>query len=347
MRAIAVFMLLVLPLPAFADGKAESPADGTEAFRAGLECFREARYEEAAGHFEIAYGKLSVVGDYVLLYMSRALMESGDIAGPLRYAGKILAKYPVSPLRREARAIEARLHAKDERDGAVRLLESYAEDYPSDGKMRLLLGELLKKQGRSEKAEAVLKALYIEAGQWAEDAYNLLGEDIGLSREELVARAENLMENGSHQKAEGVLRTLLALDNYKPDKDIRKNLAFSLYRQKKYSEAAPLFLRADDLYLAAKSYLRAGNKDRFFKTLDAIITRKDAQGAELLVALAEELRRDGDFENALSVLENAMKNFPSLAEGYTRGLQEGRGSLLKAPCRVRVEQIPLLEGQGD
>lgn len=314
MRAITVFMLLVVPLPAFADVKVESPVDGTEAFRAGLECFREARYEEAAGLFERAYEGLPVVGDYILLYMSRALMETGDISGSLRHAGKILAEYPASPLRREARAIEAQLHAKDDMDRAVRLLESYAKDYPSDGEMRLLLGELLKKQGRPEKAEAVLKALYIEAGEWAEEAYRLMGEDIGLGREELRERAENLMENGSCQKAEGVLRKLLALDNYKPDNDIRKNLALSLYRQKKYSRAAPLFLQVDDLYLAAKSYLRAGNEDRFFKTLDAVITRKDEQGAELLVALAMELRRDGDFENALSVLENAMEHFPSLTE---------------------------------
>lgn len=311
MRAVVVILVLLLQAPSFA--AEENPLTPEESFRRGLLLFEETRYREALEHLKNAYENLPVVGDYVLLYLAKAEMECENFEESLHYARKLLSRYPVTPLRQEARAVEIKNLLQAQRNSSIIFMESYIKDYPSDGEMKLLYGAFLNNRGEEERAQAVLKALYIEAGETAADAHELM-KFTSLSREETLKRAENLLSVGRYGEAESSLRQLLHRDNYTPKDEVQKLLASALFRQKKYSEAARMFLKIDDLYHAARSFLRAGLKDEFFKTLDTILIRKDERGAELLVVLAEELRRDGDYDNALEVLEEAVKTFPDLAE---------------------------------
>ena len=102
--------------------------------------------------------------------------------------------------------------------------------------------------------------------------------------------------------------------------EILKNLGYSLFRQKKYREAAEVFGRVDDLYYKARSLYRAGDKKGFEATLENLIKRKDKQAGYLLNAVAADKRREKDFEGAIKIYNDVLKNYPSDAEEALWGI---------------------------
>jgi len=313
---LVVLLLLLAPAAAWAQNAIAPPTtpgtDGKDSFREGVESFRAGNYESALSSFGEAREALPMVGDYILLFMARAHLEMKRPQEALKAIARLKEEHPSSPLVKDALALEIKSLLAEETIGVLPLIESYTSRYPSDMEMRLLHGKLLKEEGQREEADAVLREIYISAGPFSKEAHKAMKQR-DLRPEDRLRRAVNLIQRGSYAEAEDILRSLLK-KNYSPGEDVRKNLALCLFRQRKYSEAAGAYLEVDDLYNAARASLRAGREDDFYRTLDEMITRKDPKAADLMVALADSLRRSGSAPNALELLSEARAVFPASAE---------------------------------
>jgi soluble lytic murein transglycosylase len=308
MRVLLVFLVLLFPLSSFAADTA-----GIGSFRSAVDSYKDKDYESTLRHLGAAYEELPAVRDYILYYRALSLSKLERDAESLASIGKLLWKYPASPLRRKARSLEVTVSLRGDWDQAIPLLREYVEDYPKDGRMKLRYALTLKKRGRKEQADAAFRELYISAGPFSARAHEEM-TDRDLVSEELHERARNLIGSALYTEAETILRSLISREDYSPREEARKDLATALFRQKKYEEAGLLFRELDDLYYAGLSYFRAGRENDFLKTLDDMIERRDELGAELLVALSDDVRRRGDERNALALLDEVVRHFPASTE---------------------------------
>ncbi len=308
-RLSLILLMLLLPSGAFSSGE----FDGKLYFKAGLEAYGRGDYSEAVRNFTSAHLMLKQLGDYALLYAARSYLHSGETAEAVYSVRMLYREYPSSPLVMDARSTEVVALMQAEDPAALGLLESYVDDYPLDAEMKFILAGMLKASGRVHEAKELFRALYVEAGPLSEDAYAEL-EPGDLAVEDLLRRAAGLIRNREYGEAEAVLKT--ALDGSGDDirRDIQEKLALTLFRQRKYDEASGVFLEVGDLYNAARSFIRSGSQEAFDETLGELIRRRDRKGADLMLAYAGELRRQGKVDEALRLLERVKSTYPKRAE---------------------------------
>jgi len=304
---IAVILLLCLPLLSIA-----KPNTALDDFRSGLKLFGDGDYKAALKKFTSARDDLPLIDDYLLLYIAKANLELGNSDEAVAASRDIVQKYPGSLLVPEAHAIELKSLLTGDWDPLIERLAEYINQYPSETEMQLFYGTLLQRRGRDGEAISVLKPLYIGAGAYEQEALNAL-QDIEFTDAELLERSVNLMSARRYTEAEKLLRSLYQKDN---DLKLRsaEKLALTLFRQRKYSEASKFFLEVNDLYNAARSFIRAGKLNDFYLTLDRMITSRDPKGGALLVAFANDVRRDGNLKDSLSLLDEALDKFPLVRE---------------------------------
>jgi soluble lytic murein transglycosylase len=301
-------MILLFPLLSFA----QAP-DGKERFRAGLRSLEDKNHDAAIANFTAAYHELPVVGDHALFYASRAYLEKGDNVNAMEHINKLVAEYPGSPLKQQAESMIIIDTIGNNSDMAIELLVPYVYTYPEDEEMKFLFARLLKDMGLEKMAEDLYRELFISAGPKSGQSYEKL-RDKNLGPDLLLSRGNNLLEQNRYVEAEQTLRAALKITNDDIKKDILKGLGLSLFRQKKYTEAALIFLRVDDLYTAAKAFLRAGKPDLFEKTLEELISKGDESASELLVAKAIERNGEGKHREAIEILLRAVLLFPENSE---------------------------------
>src|SRR6266498_286924 len=99
-----VFFLLAL-IPDISAASAVS-ADWKEHLKNGKKDLDEGRYEEAVRHLSAAGEKPSILGDYVLLYLSGAFHKMGEHGKALDAVRGLIEKYPHSPILKKARLAE-------------------------------------------------------------------------------------------------------------------------------------------------------------------------------------------------------------------------------------------------
>jgi soluble lytic murein transglycosylase len=301
-------LTLFLPSQSFAEG-----IGGIEKFRNGLRALEENKYNAAIANFVGAYEKLPIIGDYALLYASKALFDKGDNEKAMEYISKLVSDYPSSHIKQDAEGVIIMDALGREPDKAVALLTSYANTYPEDEEMKFLLAGLLKEWGNEEEAERLFREVYIKAGAQSHQAYEeLLNKD--LTPDALLSRGFNLIEQKKYGEAEQTLRVALRKSGKDVNEELPKGLGLSLFKQKKYFESALMFLRAEDLYMAAKAFLRAGRVDLFERTLDEMISQEAEGAADLMVANAIEKHDEGKHGEAMEILRKAAILFPENAE---------------------------------
>jgi soluble lytic murein transglycosylase len=308
--SIRVFLILSLLVIPFTSAAAEA---GKTAFRSGLKQMEEGKYKEAAKDFSIAAKKLPSIRDYSLLYLSRAYLKTGSTDLSLKAVKKLLKKYPKSPAMKEAKKIEIEISLLDDWDRSLELLDVYTKEFPSDIETRHLYGGLLKRRGLEEKARYVFREIYIEGGEFAQEAHKEI-RPLYLSQSELFSMALNLIEHGKYTDAEDALIDALEKDKGELRDNILEQMALVLFRQKKYDLSADIYLRVGDLFMAAKSFFRAGDRKSFRKTLNRMIKARDEASAELMIAEADDLRRKGKTGKALDLFYETIETFPSASE---------------------------------
>jgi len=110
MKEIILFAALLLPFLSFASDETIGPVrdlspsgvDGKHLFLKAKNDMDAGRYAEAVIGLSEAYKKLPVVGDYILLYLSRAHSELGNLDESNSLIKEILKNYPDSLLRKKA-----------------------------------------------------------------------------------------------------------------------------------------------------------------------------------------------------------------------------------------------------
>jgi soluble lytic murein transglycosylase len=293
--------------------------DGKVYFQKGKNDLEKKNYDDAISSLTRAEKEFPVLGDYALLWLSEAYHESGKHQEALTAVRTFLRKYPNSSLVKKVRLKEIK-EAEENSEACVRhLFEAYLKDYPGDTEMKYLFAQWLKKNGQQEKAEAVFKDIYLEAGSFSGTAYNELNPS-DISVEDMITRASNLTKSMEYKKAELLLRSAMDKDDGRFKADILKNLGQALFKQKRYHEAAETYQKARDRFWEVRSLYRAREKDAIDAALDEILKNGEKKFSPVLMAIAADKRREGKPEEALRIYQTVMKRFPSETEDALWGI---------------------------
>ncbi|MEW6163357.1 MAG: transglycosylase SLT domain-containing protein [Nitrospirota bacterium] len=293
--------------------------DGKALLKKGKEDLEDKRYENAIKSLSVAEKEFPLLGDYALLWLSEAYQEKGNHGESLKTIRTLLARYPDSPLRKKARAREIKMAEEISEETVQNLFESFVRDYTDDTEMRYLYAQWLKKKNKIDGARSIFRKIYAGAGPFSESAYNeLSSSDIRV--EDLVERASNLMKLRDFKRAESALRSALEKGDGRFKNEILKGLGLSLYRQKRYLEAAEVYGRANERFWRVHSLYRAGEKEAFNSALEELLRIGDKRAGSILIAIASDRRRDGEIEEALRTYQNIIEQYPTEVEDALWGI---------------------------
>lgn len=308
---VALSVLLIF-CPVLSHAEERHNKDGKAYFKAGLNFFNSERYPEAIESFAASLEKLLLIGDYSLLYMSKAYIKTGDLEKSNKCLEQLLSEYPQTPLKKTVRALLIKNTIETDREKAETLLEAYTRDYPDDEKMRFLLGEMMKDKDKA-RAKTIFRELYIRAGALDMKAYKEI-EPVDVSVPDLIKRALNLINAGRYKEAESILRAVKLAKGSIHKKDLLETLALSLFRQKQYKEAGEVYLKASNFYEAGVAFSRAEEYEAFNRALAKVVSMKDERAGRLLISSAIAKRRGGNTKEALRLLSKVKTRYPSYKE---------------------------------
>lgn len=320
--------LCITPLPGHAlssatsDNRPSSRAatEGAKAsLVAALMLLEHKEYEEAVTPLENSLKELDLIGDHILIRLAesyRALERYKDSTDSINL---LLSRYPKSPVRHRATRMKLLNVAKQSPDKAIVAYRAFLKRNPSDHNIRTRYALSLKETGRVQEADKELARVFINAGPDAERAYgNMTSKE--LTERQWAKRADSLMKRRSYSNAEIILRNLIRGKSAAKSKQYRKKLANCLFRQRKYTEAAPLFLETGELYSAARSLIRSDNTRGFRRVADRMLSQRNPDTPRLFIAYANDLRREGKNRLSRKTLEKVIKNFPAKREQATWSL---------------------------
>jgi soluble lytic murein transglycosylase len=310
--SLIAFMVFCLPVYA-------GEPDGKAYFQKGKNDLEKKNYDEAISSLSRAEKEFPVLGDYALLWLSDAYHESGNHQEALTALRTFLRKYPNSSLVKKVRSKEIK-EAEELSETCVRqLFEAYLKDYPGETEIKYLFAQWLKKNGQQEKAKSVFKDIYIEAGPFSGTSYSELSPS-DISVEDMSMRASNLTKLMDYKNAELLLRSALEKDDGRSKADILKKLGQTLFKQKRYHEAAETYQKAKDRFWEVRSLYRAREKDVIDAALDEILKNGEKKFSPILMAIAADKRREGKAEEALRIYQTVIKRFPSETEDALWGV---------------------------
>jgi soluble lytic murein transglycosylase len=292
--------------------------DGKAYFKQGKDELNSKRYEAAILSLSVAEKEFPLLGDYASLWLSDAYHEIGNHGEALKTIRTLLKKYPDSPLRKKARIREIEEAEKVSEENIQQMFQSFIKDYPKDTDLKYAYAQWLKKNN-SDVAKSLFREICTSAGHFSELACKELGHS-DIRAEDLIERASNLMGLMDFKGAESALRSALEKDNGSLKNGILKGLGLSLFKQKKYSEAAEVYEKANEVFWKASSLYRAGEKEALNSAIEELLKIGDRRASLLLVAIASDKRRDGEIEEALKTYQNVLQQYPSEAEDALWGI---------------------------
>jgi len=316
MKVRLVFLLLIFV--SCSTGYSEE-IDGKAYLKKGKNELESKKYEDAISSLTAAEKGYPLLGDYALFWLSDAYHETGNHAESLKTIRTLFHKYPQSPLRKKARIHEIKEAEEVCEENIQQLFTSYIKDYPDDTEIKYMYAQWLKKKGNTDRAKSLFKEIYIGAGPFSDVAYSeLVSSD--MSAEDLIERASNLMKVMEFKKAESSLRSAMSKDDGRLKNEILKGIGLSLFRQKKYREAAEIYEKANEKYWEVRSLYRAGEKEAFDSALSELLTTGDKRAGPILVTVAADMRRDGKIEEAIRTYQGVMELYPSETETALWGI---------------------------
>ena len=299
--------------------EAASESEAKASLTAALMLLEQGEHEEAIAPLELAGRELPLIGDHILLLLARSYTAVQRYNDSTDSVNRLLRQYPSSPVKQRALRIKTLNMIEQSPDNAILAFRSYLKDSPSDDAIRTRYAILLKEAGRIEEADAEFLRVFINAGARAEEAYsNMTSKD--LSSSQWAQRANNLIKKNEYANAEIILRNLLRSKDKKDSLLYKRKLADCLFRQRKYSTAAPLFIESGELYNAARALIRSDNQKGFQRVANRMLRERHPDTPRLFISHANDLRRDGKNKLARKTLEKVIKNFPDAREQATWSL---------------------------
>lgn len=279
------------------------------------------RYQEALSVLREYYKGDSFIRDIVIYLSALAKRGMKRFHESNAEVYRLLEEHPESPFLKKAKALEARNNLSILESGNVEtphsyesLLWDYIKSCPDDHEVAYLFADYLKRKGDKEKAKGIFLDLYRGNSRFSDIVQKELTE-ADITAGVLIEKASNYLKEMEYKKAEDILRYALTLkDGLVHEQEIRKRLGLSLFMQKRYSEAADVYMQAGDLYNAARSYFRKGDMEGFNNLLPRLVRMSDKRAGNLLIALASKRRREGDINEALKLFEDVGSSYPHLRE---------------------------------
>ena len=293
--------------------------DGKAFLKKGKDALECKKYEDAIKSLSIAEKEFPLLGDYALLWLSDAHHEAGNHAESLKSIRSLLKNYPDSLLIRKARSRELAETQEVPGENIEQLFESFIRDYPKNTEIKYSYAQLLKKNNKADAAKSIFKEICIGACPLSETACSELSPS-DMQTKDLIEKASNLMKLMDNKDAESVLRSALEKDDGSLKKEILINLGRSLFRQKRYFEAAEMYDKADEKFWKTYSLYRAGGKETFDSSLKELLKSGDKRAGSILLAVASDKRRDGEIEEALKTYQNVLEQYPSELENAMWGI---------------------------
>ena len=306
-RIFFLILSITLLLPAYAGGSEKA------SLKKGKIELESRKFENAIYSLSEAEKEFPLLGDYALFWLSEAYHETGNHRDSLNTVRSLLKKYPESPLVRKTRIMEITEAEETLEENFQQFFESYVKDYPRDVEMKYLYAQLLKKQGNGDKAKSIFKDIYIEAGSFSGPAYYELSS-ADLTIKDRIRRAENLIKLMDYKGAETALRSVLQEDDGSLNREILINLGLSLFKQKKYPQAAEVYRKAGERYWEIRSVYRAGEKEAINSVLEDLMKSGDKRMGSIIIAVASDRRREGKTEEAVRLYQDVMDKYPSERE---------------------------------
>ena len=292
--------------------------DGKAFFKQGKEQLDSKKYEEAIKNLSFAEKEFPLLGDYSLLWLSDAYHETGNHGEALKTIRSLLKKFPDSPLKKKARSRELTEAQEVPEENMHHLFESFIKDYPKDMEIKYSYARWLQKNS-ADTAKPIFKEICISACLLSEMACSELSP-ADMQTRDLIEKASNFMKFMDYKEAESVLRTALEKDDGSLKNDILKNLGLSLFNQKRYSEAAETYEKAEEKFWKVYSLYRAGGKETFTSSLEELLKSGDGRAGSILIAVASDKRREGEIEEALRAYQNVLEQYPSESENALWGI---------------------------
>lgn len=293
--------------------------DGKAFLKKGKEALESKRYEDAIKNLSTAEKEFPLLGDYALLWLSDAYHKIGRHEDSLKAIRALLNNYPNSPLRKKARIKEIKEAMEVSQENLQQLFESFIKDYPDETELKYTYAKWLKENNKVAQAKALFKEVYISAGPFSALAYNELSPS-DITVEDMIKLSSNLIKAMDFKGAESVLRSALVKDSGSLKKEILKGLGLSLFRQKRYREAAEIYKEADEKYWQVRSLYRAGDSKAFDSALSELLKTGDKRAGSILIAVAADKRRDGKIKEAIETYEFVIDKFPSKTEDALWGI---------------------------
>jgi soluble lytic murein transglycosylase len=309
-----MILFIVIATPVYA-----METDGKECLRKGKEQLENRKYKDAITNLSRAAKEMPLLGDYALLWLSDAYKETGNHQESLKAVHTLLNSYPYSPLEKKARLREIIESEETSEDNIQQLFESYTREFKSDQEVQYLYARWLKKNNKTDQAQKVFKKLYIGAGPFSGMSYNELDKS-DISVDDLVNHASNLMNTMEYKSAESALRLALSKDPEDMRKDILKALGHSIFKQKRYSEAAEIYRQAKEKYWEMRSRYRAGEKETIESSIVDLLSGDDKKLASILIAVASDKRREGKKEEAINLFSKVKDSYSTAREDALWGI---------------------------
>ncbi len=295
---------------------------GRTLYLLGLIYLNAERFKDAEESLLKAYPDYSVLGDYVLKALFDAYLKDDRWEEAVKALKRLKGSYPDSLLLKDARLKEINyLLSKSRLEDAKNSLSSYIKSYPSDRNARFMLAKLMGETGEKTKAAEMFKDLYLEGGPLYKDALkeyrSLGGGDLGAG--ELYILGDNLLDRGDAVSAENAYMKALPLAEPSLKRSITLSIAQCRLKERRYHGVLDCLRGLDGpnvLSLKAKALYRLKDRDRFYKTVLSI--KRDYADSPylpgLMLLMANDMRRSNKTEEAASMLEDMVKEFPSKKE---------------------------------
>ena len=271
-------------------------------------------YEKAIVMLTAAYKEMPFLGDYILFWRAKAFEGKSELDNAIADLRTAKSAFKDSPIIRTLRFHEIELLQKAGENDLDDPFQKYIADYPSDSRSKFVYAAYLKNRGNKDKAKALFKEIFISVSPFSRSA----GEELSTSditAADLLHKGKNLNNAWLFKESEKCFRDALHMKDAKTvKKEITDGLAYSLFRQKKYKEAAALYLDCDNRYWRAKSLFRAGDFDHFEAEIRSLSRLSDQRTASLLLAYGSKKRRSGDTDAAISIYDDVLSKFPSAKE---------------------------------
>jgi len=311
-----VSTLAAEPLPDMqaVSAAAEINHEGSQALIKGKNSMEKSDYEKSIALLTTAYEKLPLLGDYALLWRSMAYEGSGNPDKALEDLMTIKEKYKESPLVKEACLREIKLLIKKNDPSVGRLLEDLVKDDPSNMEIKYTYAQYLKKNNEQKQAKELFREVFMSVGPLSAPASDELSpSDITVG--DLVKRGKALNAAWQFEEAEKVFREALTrCDNRESKDEITDSLAYALFGQKRYREAAALYKETKNNLWRARAIFRAGDNDAFEAELPEFSQTADKRIAEVMIAYGSMKRREGHSGEALKIFNSVLSRYPSARE---------------------------------